>query len=65
MNSRFSVIRSLASSLCSWGQRTTIPAANYVGGPVPFLRNPSTKFFKYLVILNFGFLIVVVLTFII
>ena len=65
MNSRNSVIRGIAEKCCSWGARTTVPSSNYVGGPVPLLRNPAVRFFKFLVILNLVFMIVCILVFVI
>lgn len=37
---------------CSWGSTTIIPAKDYVGGPVPLLRNPHHKLFKQLAVAN-------------
>ena len=65
MNSRNKVVRILATKCCSWGYRDRVPAQNYVGGPVPLLRNPAKQFFKFLVFLNSGFFLASMLTFII
>ena len=65
MNSRNKVVRSCANCCCNWGYRTTVQAQNYVGGPVPLLRNPAKRFFKWLVILNIAFLFSCTLIFIV
>ena len=64
MNSRSKLVRNIANACCNWGSRTTVPAQNYIGGPVPLLRNPTQRFFKFLVMLNVAFLGTNVLTFI-
>ena len=55
MNSRNPSIRKWYKTCCSWGSPTIIPSQDYVGGPVPLLRNPAEGFFKNLAILNVVF----------
>ena len=64
MNSRSKTVRNIANKCCTWGARTTVSAQNYVGGPVPLLRNPAQAFFKALFLMNGAFLGCNVLTFI-
>ena len=54
-NSRNPTIRKFDKDCCSWGAPTIIPSQDYVGGPVPLLRNPAAKFFRRLAILNVTF----------
>ena len=54
-NSRNATIRKFDKDCCSWGAPTIIPSQDYVGGPVPLLRNPAAKFFRRLAILNVTF----------
>ena len=65
MNSRNSFVRNCVTLCCNWGGRTIIPDQNYVGGPVPFLRNPAQSLFGKLWKINAVFLIIIVITFII
>ena len=65
MNSRSALVRNIAASFCTWGERNIVPNQNYVGGPVPLLRNPAKGFFKMLVLINMIFTFICVLTFII
>ena len=57
MNSRIELVRKLHRRLCSWGLRTPIPAREYVGGPVPLLRNPQAINSTRLAIINTGLLL--------
>jgi len=63
MNSRSQFVRNIVVACCSWGSRDIVDAQNYVGGPVPLLRNPAQRFFKFLVVLNLAFLVLCILTF--
>ena len=54
----------MAKSRCwDWGLSYKIPAENYVGGPVPFLRNPAKSRFTCLLWLNLIFLLLCSVTF--
>ncbi len=52
MNSRIEVIRRFHTRFCQWGLRSTIPATEYVGGPVPLLLNPQALLYKRVAIFN-------------
>ena len=54
-NSRNDTVRKIYIKCCSWGKKMVIADPNYIGGPVPFYRNPSKKWFKSLAIINVVF----------
>ena len=52
MNSRIKPVRNCHRKYCNWGERRITYATEYVGGPVPLLRNPKTIEYGRLAILS-------------
>lgn len=52
MNSRIQLVRRCHLRCCQWGLRQPIPAIEYIGGPVPLLKNPLSRTAGQLAIFN-------------
>ena len=65
MNSRIELVRRSYELCCSWGARTVLPSKDFVGGPVPLLRNPQRLMSQRMAVFNIGFMVATLILFVV